>query len=81
VVGYHLLLAGTYGLQIINLLLLFSTLSNVEALEHKAELDKETFRGSSVVEQFAVNELVVGSNPTRGAKYLNIILIKFWPLV
>ncbi len=28
---------------------------------------EETFRGSSVVEQFAVNELVVGSNPTRGA--------------
>lgn len=26
------------------------------------------FRGSSVVEQVAVNDLVVGSNPTRGAK-------------
>jgi hypothetical protein len=25
------------------------------------------FRGSSVVEQVAVNDLVVGSNPTRGA--------------
>jgi hypothetical protein len=25
------------------------------------------FRGSSVVERLAVNELVVGSNPTRGA--------------
>ncbi len=29
--------------------------------------DLDVFRGSSVVEQFAVNELVVGSNPTRGA--------------
>jgi hypothetical protein len=27
----------------------------------------KTFRGSSVVERLAVNELVVGSNPTRGA--------------
>ena len=26
------------------------------------------FLGSSVVEQLAVNQLVVGSNPTRGAK-------------
>ena len=25
------------------------------------------FRGSSMVEQLAVNELVVGSSPTRGA--------------
>jgi hypothetical protein len=31
------------------------------------------FRGSSVVEQFAVNELVVGSNPTRGATHLTSI--------
>ena len=31
-----------------------------------------TFRDSSVVEQVAVNDLVVGSNPTRGAsKILN----------
>lgn len=29
------------------------------------------FRGSSVVEQPAVNRLVVGSNPTRGATFLN----------
>ncbi len=28
---------------------------------------KYSFRGSSVVERLAVNELVVGSNPTRGA--------------
>ena len=27
------------------------------------------FRGSSVVEQPAVNRLVVGSNPTRGARF------------
>ena len=27
-----------------------------------------TFRGSSVVERSTVNRLVVGSNPTRGAK-------------
>src|SRR5205085_2906577 len=30
---------------------------------------EEMFRGSSVVEQPAVNRLVVGSNPTRGAIY------------
>jgi hypothetical protein len=29
------------------------------------------FLGSSVVEQPAVNRLVAGSNPARGAKYLN----------
>ena len=29
---------------------------------------RATFRGSSVVEQSAVNRSVVGSNPTRGAK-------------
>ena len=30
---------------------------------------RATFRGSSVVEQSAVNRSVVGSNPTRGASY------------
>ncbi len=29
------------------------------------------FRGSSVVEQPAVNRLVVGSNPTRGANHFD----------
>ena len=29
------------------------------------------FLGSSVVEQLAVNQLVVGSNPTRGAIILD----------
>ena len=36
-----------------------------------SQLDTGThtiFRGSSVVEQVAVNDLVVGSNPTRGAR-------------
>ena len=30
---------------------------------------RRLFRGSSVVEQPAVNRLVVGSNPTRGANF------------
>ena len=29
-----------------------------------------TFRGSAMVAQLAVNELVVGSSPTRGAKII-----------
>ena len=39
----------------------------------RAALDSEPlFLGSSAVEQPAVNRLVVGSNPTRGATYLSI---------
>jgi hypothetical protein len=33
------------------------------------ETAKLVFRGSSAVEQPAVNRLVVGSNPTRGANF------------
>jgi putative endonuclease len=35
-------------------------------MAHNVGLDVATFRGSSMVEQSAVNRLVVGSNPTRG---------------
>jgi hypothetical protein len=37
------------------------------------ESPNTTFRGSSVVEQVAVNDLVVGSNPTRGAKIDSLV--------
>ena len=39
------------------------------------------FRRSSAVEQLTVNQLVVGSIPTAGAKNLNKInnLLDFWP--
>ncbi len=37
-----------------------------------ATLTDRLFRGSSAVEQPAVNRLVVGSNPTRGANVLDI---------
>ncbi len=34
-----------------------------------AAINTHIFRGSSVVEQSAVNRSAVGSNPTRGAKF------------
>src|SRR5262245_40287444 len=39
---------------------------------HPEPLDVRLFRGSSAVEQPAVNRLVVGSNPTRGANHLGV---------
>lgn len=33
----------------------------------------KTFRGSSMVERHAVNVMVVGSNPTRGADFNRLI--------
>ena len=44
-------------------------------------LQGPVFRRSSAVEQLTVNQLVVGSIPTAGAKNLNKIndLLDFWP--
>lgn len=36
------------------------------------------FRGGATVAQLAVNELVVGSNPTRGASDFNVFKIEIW---
>ena len=38
-----------------------------------APREARVFRRSSVVEQLTVNQLVVGSNPTAGAKIPNVI--------
>jgi hypothetical protein len=38
-----------------------------------AAINTHIFRGSSVVEQSAVNRSAVGSNPTRGAKILGSV--------
>jgi hypothetical protein len=42
-------------------------------------LEVRLFRGSSAVEQPAVNRLVVGSNPTRGANIFGSGLGRMWP--
>ena len=42
--------------------------SAIPACAGRDQVEQKIFRGSSVVERSAVNRLVVGSNPTRGAK-------------
>jgi len=42
-------------------------LKSATASATAVQIIEAIFRGSSVVEQVAVNDLVVGSNPTRGA--------------
>ena len=42
----------------------------VQALNAKDDVHRSLFLGSSVVEQLTVNQLVGGSNPSRGATFI-----------